>query len=375
MMGLAWNGVHAFCAMTYSLDQIDWCEVPLISPMTDPVWEKESTKRNGPCTYVAQYISPVRWMLHADELMHARVTPHVPLDLAMLISLVVAMDSSCRHCYGAFRSMLKIMGYSEKVIREIEESLTVDELSDRDKIALDFARKVSRSDPRPSDIDVAQLEKAGYSTLEIAEIVYLAANNSAANRLATLLALPPDPVEKLEVNWIERLKRPFTRKSFRESASTVWNGDPRPDYTGPGARVVQELDGSPAAVALASTLSEAWASDITSQRVKALILAVISRGLECPACENEAGRILQEEGWTEDEIEFLLTHLVSDKLDPFELKALRFARETVRYDTRRLQDMARGFAEGLDREKLVEVIGLVSYFNGLARMSILLGHC
>ena len=59
----------------------------------------------------------------------------------------------------------------------------------------------------------------------------------------------------------------------------------------------------------------------------------------------------------------------------FELKVVRFARETVRYETRRLQDVAREFADGLDRDVLVETIGLVSYFNGFVRMSILLREC
>jgi hypothetical protein len=54
---------------------------------------------------------------------------------------------------------------------------------------------------------------------------------------------------------------------------------------------------------------------------------------------------------------------------------LGFARETVRYQTRRLQEVAQSFAAGLKREVLLEVIGLVCYANGLARMSILLHRC
>jgi hypothetical protein len=54
---------------------------------------------------------------------------------------------------------------------------------------------------------------------------------------------------------------------------------------------------------------------------------------------------------------------------------LSFARETVRYQTRRIQEIAQRFAAGLEREVLVEVVGLVSYANGLARLSILLHSC
>jgi hypothetical protein len=72
---------------------------------------------------------------------------------------------------------------------------------------------------------------------------------------------------------------------------------------------------------------------------------------------------------------FILVHETSEKLDAFELRVLRFARETVRYQTRRLQELARGFATGLERDVLLEIIGLVAYANGLARLSILLDKC
>jgi alkylhydroperoxidase family enzyme len=292
--------------------------------------------------------------------------------LRAFISMAVAMDSSCRHCYGAFRSMLKILGYPEGVIRELEESLAVDELTNKEQAALEFARKVSRSAPRPDASDLRELRTAGFSQLEIAEIAYLAAINAAANRLATLLAVPPDPLEEIDANWFERLKRPFTRKEFRAALSTVANVPYPAGFVGPGAEIVRALEGSPAGAALATILQGAWKSTITSKRIKALIFAVIARGLGCPACEAEAAKDLRDEGWTDPEIQHVLRHLTSTKLDSLERKVLSFARETVRYQTRRLQELAQTFAMGLKREVLLEIVGLVSYANGLARMSILL---
>jgi alkylhydroperoxidase family enzyme len=368
---LALNG---YGHMAYSLDQIDWCEVPLLAPMPDPVWERESAKRLGFTSNMASYLTPVRWLLQAEELLRARVTPNVPIELGMLIGLVVAMDNSCRHCYGAFRSVLKIMGYSERMIRRLEESLAVNDLSNKEKAALEFARKVSHSAPRPSEADLRELKAVGYSATQIAEIAYLAANNASGNRLATLLAVPPDPLEEVGANWFEKLKRPFTRKDFQASFSSIFRVD-SPPYAGPGAGVVKALEGSPASGALAIVLSGAWESGITSKRVKALIFGVVARGLGCAACEAEAAEALRHEGWKEAEIEHLMTYLTSGKLEPFELKALRFARETVRYQTRRVQELAQNFARGVEREVLLEIVGLVSYANGLARMSILLHQC
>ena len=147
------------------------------------------------------------------------------------------------------------------------------------------------------------------------------------------------------------------------------------EFIGPGAGIIRALEGSPASAALATVLNGAWNSTITSRRVKALIFAVVARGLGCQACEDEATAVLRGEGWTEAEIQHVLTYLTSKKLDSFEQKVLAFARETVRYQTRRLQELAQTFAAGVKREVVLEVIGLICYANSLARMSILLHRC
>jgi alkylhydroperoxidase family enzyme len=359
--------------MAYALEKIEWCEVPLVRPMPDPAWEKESAM--GKATSAAQYLTPVRWLLHGEELMQLRVTPHVPVALSGLIGLVVAMDNSCRHCYGAFRSMLKIIGYSEALIRKLEETITTNKLTRKENAALEFARKISRSAPRPSENELQELTAVGFSAIEIAEIAYLAGINACGNRLATLLALPPDPLEEIEANWFTRLKRPFSRKEFRASLSPVFSLPYPGAYSGPGRRILEALRGSPACAALASVLSGAWNSPITTRRVKALIFAVVAHGLDCDACEAEAAEALRNEGWTAAEINHLLTYLASEKLDPFEQRVLHFARETVRYQTRRLQQLAQDFVNGLERNVLLEIIGVVAYANALSRMSIMLHRC
>ena len=361
--------------MPASLEQIEWCDVPLLPPIPDPKWEEEFLKRFGRPTTFTRYLTPVRWMLIADEILESRVTPNLSQDLENLISLVVAMDNSCRYCYGAFRSVLKIMGYSERVIRKLEESLAVDELSPQEKLALEFARRITRSVPRPTAADLKVLAEAGFSRLQIAEIAYLVGNNSAGNRIATLLAVPLSEVEGREEGWIRKLLNPIARRSFRNSMSKVAVFEPESPYEGPGLRIIEALNGSPAAGALARILSEAWDSPITSKRVKALIFAVVAKGLLCPACEAEAASVFRKEGWSEREIAHLLSNLTSDRLNAFELRVLRFARETVRYQTRRIQALAQEFAEGLDREVVIEIVGLVSFANGLARMSGVLQEC
>ena len=119
---------------------------------------------------------------------------------------------------------------------------------------LEFARKISRSAPRPSESDLRELTAAGYSQLEIAEIAYLASLNAGGNRLATLLAVPPSPLEEIDANWFAKLKRPFTRKEFRAALSYVVNVPYPAEFVGPGAGIVRALEGSPAGAALATVL-------------------------------------------------------------------------------------------------------------------------
>jgi alkylhydroperoxidase family enzyme len=361
--------------MTHSLDQLDWCPVPLVEARPDPEWERDVAQRGAQCTSLAPFLTPLRWMLIADEILEARVTPHVPLNLGFLIGLVVAMDNSCRHCYGAFRSVLRIMGYPERAIRKLEESLALGELSAREKVALEFARKVARSMPRPAREEIDQLQQAGYSPLEIAEIVYLAGMAAAGNRLATMLAVPPHPLERASKTWLGRVSLPFIRGRLRRGISALRPTEPARAFDGLGAKIVHALEGSPAATALSAILSDAWRSEVTTPRLKALCLAVIARGLQCPACEAEATAVLTTHDLSAEDTDRLLTHLASERLSAFELAVLRFARETVRYQTRRLQRITQEFARGLSREQLLEVIGLTSYFNGLVRMSILLDRC
>src|SRR4030095_3852695 len=124
------------------LDRIDWCDVPLLPAVSDPAWEKEVVRRFGFASNMAAFLTPFRGLMEAEQLVEARVTPSISVPLRAFISMAVAMDSSCRHCYGAFRSMLKILGYPEGLMRELEQSFAANQLTNKEQAALDFARKV-----------------------------------------------------------------------------------------------------------------------------------------------------------------------------------------------------------------------------------------
>src|SRR5207249_256482 len=151
--------------------------------------------------------------------------------------------------------------------------------------ALDFARRVSRADPRPSRSDRERLAAAGFSAPAVAELTFTAAATVFANRIATLLALPPEPLEKMVDRPLVRLLRPLIARRLRKPPR---GPEPLPQPNdGPYAPVVAALDGSPAARVLRRAIDDAWASEVLPRRTKTLIFAVVARALE-PAETLEA---------------------------------------------------------------------------------------
>src|SRR5438067_2429282 len=154
-------------------------------------------------------VAPAPWLARAWAALVRSPVAHLPPALCDLVALVVSQDNSCRYCFGAQRAVLRLLGYREAYIARLERDFLVAELSAADQAALDFARRVSRADPRPSRPDRERLAAAGFSAPAVAELTFTAAATVFANRIATLLALPPEPLEKKVDRPLVRLLRPL----------------------------------------------------------------------------------------------------------------------------------------------------------------------
>lgn len=166
------------------LHEIEW-EAPLIEPYRDPNAEALMRKKYGfVMDSVAFYSrsprivpSQVRFDIQRD------VVVHVDVDLAEIIGLVVSQDNSCRFCYAAWRALLRFQGNSESRIERFEENLAA-ALSPSDRVAVDFARRVSRANPILLLAEWKPLEAAGIEPGAIRELAFLAALYVYYNRLA-----------------------------------------------------------------------------------------------------------------------------------------------------------------------------------------------
>jgi len=264
-----------------------------------------------------------------------------------------------------------MLGYREAYIARLERDFHVAELSDAERAALDFARRMSRADPRPARAERERLAQVGFTAPAVAELAFVAAAIVFANRAATLLALPPDPLEQMVDRPLVRLLRPVIARRMR---SKPRRPEPLPEPNeGPFASVVAALEGSPAAGVLRRAIDGALASPVLPRRTKMLLFAVVARALGCTRTESEMRAALALESLGTADVEGILATLASSRLDARETRLVPFARETVRYHRipavqRRMREVARG----LEPAEIVETVGLLALANAVCRLSVLL---
>lgn len=346
-------------------------EESVVAPRRDPGLERYVRRQTGMPSPATPYLAACPWLVRAmvglsyDHGLLARMDS----ELADLIALVVSQEHSCRFCYAASRALLRVRGMSESRLEELEDRLSRLDVAPRERAALAFARRMSRSAPLVGAEDLERLAAAGFGRGERLEIAFVVSYLVFANRVATIPAVPPYGLEKMPDRWLTRLARPLIARILAAHAS---RGKPTPMATppqGPHAVLIQAFAGSPIAPRLAQVLEEAWASPLLTRRCKALLFAVVGQALGCPRTSAAMEPVLVAEGLSRGEIAQLLSHLHSPALTPTERALLGFARETVWYQPAAIQRRARALREELGAPELLEAIGVLSLANALCRLS------
>jgi alkylhydroperoxidase family enzyme len=351
-----------------SPQDIEWLE-PLVERGRNRELERYARRVSGLVPPYAGYFADCPWILRADldlDIGFVEIT-----DIAGLIYLVVSRDSSCRFCYSGSRLLMRMMGMTEDQILKVEHAVDAKQLDPRTTLALDFARKISRSNPPPDGTDKKALRDAGFSNDAIREIAFMAADVVFHNRFASLLALPPRPAERMSRSWLIGLFR-FRFKRLLERVGTAVKPEALSDElkAGPYTELVLSLDGLAQARVLRHILDEAWASPHLSARTKALVFAVIARGLGSLPAEREAYRLLAKEGLESQQVEEILAHLASP--DPIEARILPYVRETLWYQPATAQRRGRELRETLGNARLLETVGVAALANMVCRLAMVL---
>jgi AhpD family alkylhydroperoxidase len=352
------------------LEQIVWAPPLFSKPERNAGLEKAARQALGQVPGWLCWVSDCEWLARACIAAGSLKLAHISVDLAAFAGLVVSQDNSCRYCYGTHRALLKMLGHSDRRIRELEHGLHTAELSPREKAALAFVRQISRAQPRPARAERQALEREGLSPESVAELAYVAAITSFYNRVATMLAIPPDPFETQVDSLMMRVMRPAVAFAIRRRSSAAPPVEAPAD--GPFPELVGALHASPTARALGEMITLAWASPSLEMRSKALIVTIVGTALDCPCAVPRAQHMLQEYGLGADDLDQIVRNLSSPRLSPVEARLVSFARETVRFRTEALQRRMKDFSAGLPRAQVLDAIGMASLANALCRLSILL---
>jgi len=359
----------------YALKDVAW-ETCLLAPTRDREMEAYAQAKIGVPFPTVRYFTPLPWLARAMVDVHPEFGLQVHLDLALgdLIQLVVSQENSCRYCYAAVRALLRIQGMSEERIRALEGNLTRTDLKPSEAATLAFARALSRSTPATASAAKQALLDTGVSVAEMKEAAYVAAIINFTNRAATTPAIPPQEFERAPEQLYVRLFRPFIARALRRNRR---RGQATPldnVLSYPFSPLVDAFAGSPIAPVLAKSLAEMWASPVLTRRCKLLMFAVVAHGLSCGACASEAARALVKEGFPEDALKNVLTHLDAPELDPIERLLVPFTRETIWYEPAALQRRARALRDQLTPLQFLEAIGVASLANGLCRLGAMLAE-
>ncbi len=353
--------------------QIPWQDAALIPARPDPEFTKRVRRITGDVPRMLPYVTGVPWLAELMMAGNGVTMRTLSWNVVHLTNLVIAQDNSCRYCYGATRAMMKLAGYSEDTIRRIETELHTAPLSEADRAALEFARKVSRCNPRVGADDFEALARTGWSRESALELAMLAANNVIANKVSTLVAVQPEPIEGFERSFLGRVLRPLVGAMIRRMKHKPWPLDPLPaGATTPLDPLFMALGDTPGTDALRWGLARALESPVIPRRQKAMMMAVIAAGLSCRTCARGSRDELGREGWEPAEVDRMVEHLSSPRLSERDTALVRFARETVRYRVDHMHRKCKELYATLSREEAIEVIGFCSLANGLGRLTVLL---
>ncbi len=316
----------------------------------------------------ARYFSDSPGVMGAYAALLRTPVLHLSAELVEMIAFVVSQDNACRYCYTATRSMLKILGFPEPRIRRLEEDLLAADVTPADKAALEFARCVSRGSPLATREDSVPLVAAGYTPAAIKEVAFEASAHVFLNRMTTLPALPPGDVD-LADRWYVRLLKPLIAARLRPRRVAQSPPLSPAQREGPFAEFVNALDGLPAAGHLRAMIDALWGAQSLRSATKALIFAVVARGIACAPAEREATRLLMDAGMSADRVESALAHFDGPDFDRMDACAASLARESIWYRPAQLQRHARAIRSQCTRAQFVELIGVTALANMVCRLS------
>jgi hypothetical protein len=319
------------------------------------------------------YVVPHPWLYRPFLFLSDPALAQVDEDLASAISFIIARDNSCRFCYSAFRTLLRLANFSPRDLEDLETHFSAQGFSRGEEWGLRLAVRLSRCANVPEAL--GRLRDLGYSPTAIREMAGISMLNLITNRIGTMLSIPVSAFEELADRWYLRPWRSVALPLLRLSkgwgdGQDVLGGN---DAEGPLALWVGQLRGTPVGIVLQEFVDQ-WLDEDRplSVQTKLLMLAVVARGVAAEELEAHLRTRLDEQfGLAPDALDDAVDHLggvaVDDRVEPL----LRLARSSIRYDFGPIKRVAWECTQDLDRRGTLEVISSVGLANAVARLESL----
>ncbi len=343
---------------------------PLVEPRSAPDIEQKFRRRVGMVSGAVPYVTPHPWLYRPFLFLSDPVLACIDTDYSSALSFIIARDNSCRFCYSAFRTLLRLSNFSPADLEDLETHFSAQGFTRREEWGLRLAVRLSRCE-RVSEA-IERLLEDGYSATAVREIAGISVFNLASNRIGTMLSIPVDTFEEMADRWYLRPWRsvavPLLRltRGWRNGQNVLR----RTDVQGPLADWVVSLRGTPVGT-LMQTFVDQWldAERPLSVETKLLMLGVVARGVAADDLEAHVQSVLVDQyAFDSAAVDTALDHLggaeVNDRAEPL----LELARSSIRYDFGPIKRVARECTQHLGRAATLEAIASVSLANAVARL-------
>ncbi len=191
--------------MAQLIHDIEWGD-PILPVVHDREWEAELKAQGSTVHDALTRVSRSHWIRKAYVDWRKVEITQIPNRLLHIGGLVVSQENACRYCYGVARSMMRVFGYSEKLINHIEREMQLAELDEKDSAFIQFCRNLARSNPRPAKAERDKLIALGFTPLTVAEMAFFITSHCFLNRVSTFISAPPQV-------FLERLSSHFRLKT------------------------------------------------------------------------------------------------------------------------------------------------------------------
>ncbi len=109
-----------------------------------------------------------------------------------MIVVATSGANQCQYCVIAHGAILRIRAKNPLIADQVAINYRKADITPKQRAMLDFAMKVSRDSAAVTDVDIAELEKQGFSRDDAWDIAAIASFFALSNRMANVASIRPN---------------------------------------------------------------------------------------------------------------------------------------------------------------------------------------